>query len=333
MTKIRIVYNDEMNSTASPHDDNGTNGFTQSIDHVWNGLGQSLTFTLRDTKIAQQFVEVWNLNKIGYDGKDTEFKIEYNEFSNINLETRMRMQQDMNNVIDTINSMTTVYPIDESLKLEISDAIQVDKLNTLHRYFEDTSYALISSKEIRDSDLHNSLEIINQLVHRMEGISCPYLKYFTVIRNLQKIDLDCIYKLQDSDYNLFEIQEQSGVLFLDFATVGKDLGACFQTNDATLVHEQEVKQQLNCMPYFNFTFNSGTEDYDNEYWKKLQEATISKYHAWCDENEVKSYYDYTKPMYNLGRVPIGDIDNDVTTEVYDQLISNCPYITGVYLEK
>lgn len=333
MTKVRIVYSDTMRDTAMPHDSTGTNGFVQPINETWDGSGESLTFTLRDSLIAKQFVEVWNLNKCGYDGTDTEFKIDYNEFSNIDLETRIRMQQRMNDVIDNINSLTNQYPIDEALKLEIGDDIQVDKLNALHRYFEDTSYALINSKEIRKSDLHAPLEIINQLVHRMEGITSEHKLFMTVIRNLQKIDIKKIYQLQNEDYDQFEPMERTGVLFLDFATVGKDLGACFHTNDIPLVQAKEVKQQLYCMPYFNYrftTFGEGNTDTD---WKKYYDFEMDKYYKWCSENNVENYYEYTQSKYRLGRIAIGDIDNDFKTTDYVNLIQEKPYIVGVYIEK
>lgn len=333
MTKIRIVYSDTMRDIAMPHDPDGTNGFVQPINETWDGSSESLTFTLRDSEIAKRFVEVWNLNKCGYDGTDSEFKIDYNEFTSIDSETRYKMQQQMNDVIDAINKITTDYPVPQDLKLTISDEIQVEKLNALHKYFEDTSYDLIQGKGLRDNNLHGLLENVNQLVHKMEGPSNKHKLFMTVIRNLQKIDIEKIYQLQNEDYDQFEAMERTGVLFLDFATVGKDLGACFYTNDIPLVQAKEVKQQLYCMPYFNYrftTFGEGNTDTD---WKKYYNFEMDKYYKWCSENNVENYYEYTQSKYRLGRIAIGDIDNDFKTTDYVNLIREKPYIVGVYIEK
>ena len=335
MTKVRIVYSKEMRDTALPHDSNGTNGFIQPISEMYieDENSTSIVFKLRDTSTATRFVDVWEANQKGCNGLDEEFRIDYNEFASIDNETRYRMQQDMNNVIDNINSMTNKYPIDENLKLVIGDAIQVEKLNALHRYFEDTSYDLITTKEIRESNLHSHLEIINQLVHRMEGPTTADKLFYTVIRNLQKIPIAEIYTLQDEDYMLFETSDQTGVLFLDFATVGKDLTACYATNDVALVHAKEVKQQTYCMPYFNFRFNELTENNTKDYWNDFYKENMEAYYNWCEENNVSNYYDYTQPKYRLGRIPIGDLATDINAQGYVDMTRNYPYITGVYIEK
>lgn len=336
MTKVRIVYSNKMQKTALPHDKNGTNGFIQSINSTHNAdtaENYSITFTLRDTPIAKKFVEVWNKNKLGYYGTDTEFRIDYNEFTNIDLETRYVMQQQMNDVIDDINSLTNAYPISDDLKLEISDEIQVEKLNALHRYFEDTSYDLIQVNGLRDDKLHGLLENVNQLVHRMEGPNSKHKLFMTVVRNLQKIDIKSIYQLQDEDYNHFEALERPGVMFLDFATVGKDLGACFSTNDIELIKAKEVKQQSFCMPYFNYRFDQNKEKLSLKEWNEYYDFEMDKYYSWCKENNVHKYYDYTQPKYRLGRIALGDIDNEFSTSDYLKLIKEKPYIIGVYIEE
>lgn len=336
MTKVRIVYSNKMCKTALPHDSNGTNGFTQLVDEKYKGDNSnrtSITFTLRDSPTANRFIDVWNRNKLGYDKNDTDFRIDYNEFTSIDLETRFVMQQQMNDVIDSINQLTNEYVIPQDLKLTISDDIQIEKLNALHRYFEDTSYELMQVNGLRDDNIHLLLENINQLVHRMEGPNTKSKLFMTVIRNLQKIDISEIYQLQDEDYELFEPMERTGVLFVDFATVGKDLGACFHTNDITLVKAKEVKQQSYCMPYFNYRFTEKGENNTDADWKEYYDFEMNKYYAWCKENGVEKYYDYTQPKYRLGRIPIGDIDNNFKTVNYLELIKKKPYIVGVYIEE
>lgn len=335
MTKIRIVYSSRMRDTALPHDADGTNGFIQSVDenYTLNNNTASIVFTLRDTPIAQQFVETWNKNKLGDTGTDSDFRIDYNEFTSIDSETRYKMQQQMNDIIDAINKITTEYPVPQDLKLTISDNIQVEKLNALHRYFEDTSYDLIQGNGLRDNNLHSLLENVNQLVHKMEGPSNNHKLFMTVIRNLQKINIKKFYQLQDHDFDEFEPVERQGVLFLDFATVGKDLAACFYTNDIPLVQAKEVKQQEYCMPYFNYRFTTLGEGKDDRDWKNYYNTEMNKYYDWCNKNDVWRFYDYKQPKYRLGRIAIGDIDEEFTVTDYLELISKKPYITGVYLEE
>lgn len=336
MTKVRIVYSNSLSDTAFPHDNVGTNGFEQNVSGLYSGDNDnqtSITFTLRNTPIADSFVAVWDQNKMGPEGVDSTFTINYNEFSNIDLETRYIMQQQMNDVIDRINQLTNKYIIPADLRLTISPEPQVEKLNALHRYFEDTSYELMEVNGLREDPLHLLLENINQLVHRMEGPNSKHKLFMTVIRNMQKINIKHIYNLQDHDYELFESHDRTGVLFLDFATVGKDLGACFHTNDMALVHAKEVKQQLYCMPYFNYRFSEYLENNTDQDWKEYYEFEMNKYYEWCEENNVGEYYDYKMPKYRLGRIPIGDIDNNFKTADYLELIKTKPYIVGVYIEK
>jgi hypothetical protein len=87
------------------------------------------------------------------------------------------------------------------------------------------------------------------------------------------------------------------------------------------------------MPYFNYRFTEKCENNTNSDWKEYYDFEMNKYYAWCKENGVEKYYDYTQPKYRLGRIPIGDIDNNFKTVNYLELIKKKPYIVGVYIEE
>jgi len=179
------------------------------------------------------------------------------------------------------------------------------------------------------------LEKVNYLVHRMEGGGSDSLKDFTVFRHANAKMRDTI-KLTREDYELFTpciAPTSNGVLYLDYCTVGKDLEACWKTNDLELIKAKEVKQQEYVNTAFNFTFN--TEPVPTEEVHRYEKLrNNNKKNQWCEENNVGDYYNYWDPEYNVGRIILGQcVDKDVTNIIsYRNMLNHYPYIIDVIVK-
>lgn len=336
MTSFKVIYSSNPPEHAREHDPGGTSGFHQASTATFEDLVSDQTrvveFKLRDTSSVTKFLDVWN-SPTNYHN----YSINYNEYHTLSLEKRYEYQQEMNDVIDAINTNFTEWSpwtLDESLKLIVGETEpELDKLNALHRDFEDISYEVIKMRDEPGvppnlEDLYQLLEKVNYLVHRMERVSNDNTNwYYTVIRNASINDSN-YYTLTDEDYMLFENEQRPGVLYADFSTVGKDLSTCWATDDVALVKAGEVKQQEFIKPYVNYKFQSGTDDrdYDAEYADRQ-----TRYYKWCEDNELGEVVDFRKPMYRIGRIPLGDIV-DTSIDEFEEIIQNYPYIVGVFVE-
>jgi len=66
--------------------------------------------------------------------------------------------------------------------------------------------------------------------------------------------------------------------------------------------------------------------------KRTKDSEIEEINKWCDENNVRDYYDIDLPMYNFGRVLLGKLDTtDFTKTEIETEISKCTGITNVEL--
>ena len=257
MKKFKIVYSKNPSDKQRKHDLGGTSGFDQPLNTKYEDTvsdnTRTVEFLLRETSSVEKFIRVWN-SPINYHN----YFINYNEYHTLNLETRYKFQQKMNAVIDDINTKFkewSPWSIDEKLKLDVgSNDVQIDKLNELHRNFEDISYEVMEMRYLDNKpdnleNLYNLLEKVNYLVHRMEHNSSDNKNWhYTVIRNARISEYN-YYKLTDADYLLFENEQKPGIIYADFSTVGKDLGTCWSTDDVELVKAGEVKQQEFIKPY------------------------------------------------------------------------------------
>jgi hypothetical protein len=71
---------------------------------------------------------------------------------------------------------------------------------------------------------------------------------------------------------------------------------------------------------------------DDNFKKHIRNNEIEKVNKWCDENDVRDYYDIDLPMYNFGRVVLGKIDmSDITKNEISTELSKCTGITNVEL--
>lgn len=282
----RTVYNNTTNMTKP-------NAWESDPDHIV--LEYELDTNMTVSKFLECFRKTrqhenayWHYNVYYYQGLEDE--------NDLN-----RLQVEMNATIHRLNARMDVKVPDELVLQESADH-QVEKLNALHRYFEDHSYRL------GDSELYewviDDLEKVNQLVHKMEAgidLDAPGFNYYTVTR------LDCPdhnwIELDDNDYNTFELPHGWGDLMLSYATVGKDLWQCVQTDDVALLQAGEVKTQRYIKPYTELFFKERDEN-----WTREAEATYcnNKFEKWCRANRVEDYgINWWEPQYRIGRAPLG----------------------------
>lgn len=339
MSKIvRVFYSKNIPETAK-HDSSGTNHFIQNEKDSFSDCNE-IVFELRQNSGLLKLKNIWN------EHTPKSYEINYNVYESISGSQRTSYQTEMNSTVDSINSFNykNEWKIDKNLKLKISeDDSQIDKLNALHRRFEDISYDMMSSnKRTEYIELYNLLERVNYLVHRMETNSELNNANWalTVIRNQTLISkTENILPLDSNDYNQFSPSGMTGKLYLDYCTVGKDLVNCWMSNDIELVKAKEVKQQTHAKPAINFTFHNvqPIQKRTNGVWQNNPDYTTyegisGRYYKWCEENNVGDYIDYKKPMYNYGRLVIGDCINIKDVHEYLSLIEETPYLCGVSFE-
>ena len=230
----------------------------------------------------------------------------YNNYVSPSWDTIKTARITMNNVIDEVNS-NGWFEVSEDLKLDVEDKSdpQLEKLNELHYIFESNliSYNEKYNNKIIVTPLFRALESMNNLVHvceKWDGNENPTV--FNVFRMIEHDDLEWLH-MEDDDYNRMEIFN-FGYIELDFGTIGKDLGTCFETNDVELVKRQEIKQQEWIRPFLAQKFLMPKEPEGD--WKP------DHYYKWCNDNKVEEYgYNYKEPQYNLGRVILGEwVDRD-----------------------
>ena len=335
--RIKIIYS-KTPAKKFFHDSSGTNKIQLSENKNNNYEKENtyeLLFDLHDIAAVKNFIEVWNTS--------TEKTVAFNTYTTLTSSEILEKQKIMNEVISTINDIEyEEWKIPDDLVLEYDgNNPQVDKLNALHRFFEDCSYYIMQRRALPEADniffgkLYDLLEKVNYLVHRMEGGATSRSHDFLVFRNSSST-LNNNFKLTDEDYNMFIPMTETtsnGVIFLDYSTVGKDLEQCWYTNDVELIQDQELKQQEYINPAFNFTFNESdipNEKEDNRVVRHLR----NERNQWCEENDVGDYYDYWLPKFNLGRINLGKcVDAEITcTKEYRAMTDLYPYIIDIVVE-
>lgn len=338
---IKVIYSRTPPQIFS-HDESGTNVLFLDSNTKTDYSGSDkfiLEFSLHPGHVSDTFVEVWN-------SSNEKYHLNYNTYTSLSSDEIMEKQRIMNETIKQINAFEyKSWRIPDELVLEINgDDPQVDKLNALHRFFEDCSYDTMTERDkegvtaqevSRLRDLFVLLEQVNYLVHRTEGGSCPDKSDFLVFRN-STASLKNTIQLTDDEYNKFipmtDVSSNCSV-FLDYSTVGKDLEACWHTNDLELVRARELKQQGYINPAFNFTFNEFAIASEKEDIQAKRIQSNSK-NQWCEENDVGEYYDYWLPKYNVGRIRLGFCSNKEIKNVVDyrKMLNEYPYIVDVIVE-
>lgn len=332
---IKIIYS-KIPAKKFFHDSSGTNRLQLSEHNDYKKENvYELLFELSDIKVVKDFIEVWNASK--------EMVINFNTYTSLTAPEILEKQKIMNEVISKINAMRyDDWLIPDTLVLEYNgNDSQVDKLNALHRFFEDCSYDIMQKRILPDADkkffdrLFELLEKVNYLVHRMEGGATNNSNDFLVFRNSASL-LKGNLTLSDDDYNMFvpmTTSTSNGALFLDYSTVGKDLEQCYYTNDIELIQAKELKQQGYINPAFNFTFNEMPLPTEKDEAHTIRTIRNAK-NQWCEENDVGDYYDYWLPKFNFGRIKLGKcIDEKITgTKEYRDMTNLYPYIVDVIVE-
>jgi len=244
------------------------------------------------------------------------------------VDTTHALAEEMNWVIDEVNRLGEDCTIDEALKLDLLVAPheQVKKLNTLHEIFQ--LYTEHYGTDLNETQIH--LERVNILVHMLEAGPVEIDQVFMVAKQESSLK-DDVYdtRLSDEDHMQRFPNALWGVLEMDYHTVGKDLGACYHTDDVELVASGELRQQQHFSPCVaaNFMtsaeFGTPTEESD----KRQQQI----FYDWCASNNIAEYVDYTLPVYRIGRMRLGEITETYNIEDIQTLVIEYPSIKEIIL--
>tara|TARA_B100000497_G_C7651300_1_gene391888 strand:+ start:549 stop:1511 length:963 start_codon:yes stop_codon:yes gene_type:complete len=211
------------------------------------------------------------------------------------------------------------------IQAQLTEEERASRLNRIHFAFE---------KELENKDSQStgtpeffaSLERLNKLVHSLE--KAPNSKFgesFYVVRHSSDHIKADFPELTDAHYRCFENNTENGDLYLDFFTVGKDLGHAFHTNDTELIKAGEVKQQSVISGSVAFAMDRA------QFGLKNNNQEQARYWQWCKDANAELYgYDYTEPRYNLGRAPIGRASQ--TYSQMENILNATPYVVGVSIE-
>lgn len=295
-------------------DQNGTNT-VRSVDTKQGNA--TLTWQLLDNSTVNKFVDITKSVALS-DSRVIDWN--YYRTDNISLPS----------LVEQLNSAIDAYPLPSDYKILLTDNKELvyEQTNRVHYAFE--KLLVESNPSNKQKEI---LERLNKLVHEIEhNISNHFdntvdTEHFIVCRHTCNESVNLYKKLTDEDYNRFIFQNETGDLFLDFFTVGKDLGHAFMSNDVELIKNKEIKQQS----LITASVQIGVVE-ENKFLKYDSTIDIQQrkqYENWCQLNDVESYgYNYKEPMYNLGRCKLGTLVNE-TYQSFVNKLSNYPYITNV----
>ena len=313
-----------------------------------DGKIERLRYQLNDTEQVNKLLEIWKLA----DNTFPEQRLNWFH-KHESLAGAIKKVDSLNEIVKKLNSTGNVKISDKLLVNHIElDSSQLWKLNELHEIFEvwtletSTSTSNIDHRDVKGEKIdgfeHNGIrteemvllfEHINWYVHELEwyltgDLSDPnYKDYFYVIRNswsrLVKDEwIPNSLKLTDDDYNQMERVNMFGKMYLDFATVGKDMSHAFRTQDNILIERKNITQQKFFRPAVNIKFINREyieppDDFEGINWiapHDFTEKDYKVYYDWCEKSGATKYgYDYKSPSYNLGRICMGET-TDLTKE-------------------
>ena len=283
---------------------------------------KSLDFELYDTPVVHRFIELLNHTK---STSFVEGRVDIRRSSTT--ESTLSLAEEMNTVIDTVNSLDQgcVIPTDLKLDLSIEPHLEVKKLNKLHEIFQ----LYTEEYGVDANQTQIELERVNILVHLLEAGPVEMDQVFIVAKQVGPIPTELGLELTDDDHMLRKPHALWGELEMDYHTVGKDLGACFWTDDSELVASGELRQQTTLCPGVAVNFMTGpeytpTDDIDNE--------KIEQFYNWCDLNNLNDYIDYEQPQYRLGRLRLGRITTDLTIQEVQDMVTLHPNIVDIIVK-
>ena len=240
-------------------------------------------------------------------------------------ETTLGYATEMNSVIAQINELDEHCQIPDSLLLDLSvePHLQVEKLNRLHEIFQ--LYSEKWGTGINETQV--LLERVNLLVHFMEAAPVEINQVFVVAKQYGYAEwMLPDLNLTDDDHMLRMPHSPWGCLEMDYNTIGKDIGACFWTDDADLIKRGEHRQQLVMTPGVAANFQHDPSNFPTV---ESDDAKIAEYHAWCEAQGLGEYLDYTAPENRLGRLRLGQINKAYTMEDILELTTLYPVVKEI----
>ena len=243
--------------------------------------------------------------------------------------------KELNDAVDISTCILKNPIMPDRLKINIDqdsgDEI-LKKLNEIHFVFEKN----LMATEYENIVVIKLCEKLNKLVHQIEHMYVNnsderlngHASNFIVVRQYtQSLDEEeNRIEADNEDYDLFDINTDTGDLFSDFYTVGKDLVHAYATKDIELVTNKEVKHQKYVSASVAFTL---WQPYFQNPTKINHQQFLTEYHDWCKENNVQDYgYDYVQPCFNPGRAKIGKLLNVNFSDLQSNL-SKFPYISNI----
>ena len=240
-------------------------------------------------------------------------------------ETTLGYANEMNDVIFQINELDEYCQIPDNLLLDLAvePHLQVEKLNRLHEIFQ--LYSEKWGTGVNETQV--LLERVNLLVHFMEAAPVEINQVFVVAKQYGYAqwmlpDLN----LTPEDHMLRMPHSQWGCLEMDYNTIGKDVGACFWTDDAGLIKRGEHRQQMVMTPGVAANFQHNPNNYPTG---KSDQAKIDEYYAWCESQGLGDYIDYKAPEYRLGRLRLGHINKAYTMDDILELTTLYPTVKEI----
>lgn len=326
MMKYNFIFGKDKNIDFFGNNSQSTLDIRKEIDNKENLI---ISYTLNDLPLTKKFIECYQLyrnsKKKLITKNETLDSYDYNWYIPVDQNTIVLAKQEMNKVIDELNSYG--YGIDHRLYLDYETSLpEFEKLNDLHYIFERERTVLLDHLDkIRETHL---FEKINQLVHFIEKantVNHQNKQHMLVVRPHHRISYDQLYtKLIDSDYEFFR-EPESGDLVCDFSTIGKDLWACASTNDLNLIKNNSVRQQEYLTDYVAIIFKNSIN----------RSLTVFKnnFYDWCSANSVDNYFNYQLSKYNPGRHILGKIDSPIKTadDFYENVFSKTPKFLGSFI--
>lgn len=297
-------------------DQNGTNSI-QGKDACDSSV--KLTWKLEENSTVKKFIDV---TKSVAESKSR--VIDWNYY-------KTGIDQSVPILVKQLNHDIESYPLADDFKIKLSSSSKeelYDKTNKIHYAFE--KLLVESSPTDKQKEI---LERLNKLVHEIEHNISNYFdntfdqEHFIVCRHVCSNSDNLYQELQNEDYNRFIFQNETCDLFLDFFTVGKDLGHAFMSNDIALVHNKEIKQQrfITASVQIGIVKKDQFQAYDPE----IGERQTIQYKQWCEKNKVDSFgYNYKESKYNLGRCKLGTLIND-TYDTFVNKLCQHPYISNI----
>ena len=312
-----------------------------------------ITFELNDYPLTKKFTTLWQKmwdNAITQDG-GRYFSQEQSVCTGVSEESILESRRHHNNLIRQLQRLRKAPKIkgQPPITFDTPDSLIVneldpydrceDKFNKGHHHFETQATIWQNSHIIKNVDMDYYFKIRNILSELNETCHYNEQKIYSVIVPNHRTTLKYTYlshdrkpnylrafnfetELTDQDYEHFCYQNnESNVLWLDFATVGKSLTEVAFTNDLDLLHSKGITQQTMCRPWVRYE------------WTPSNPIVLEKYNEWIVNNNVKDYYDLSLPVMKPGLHPLGKcISHDFKSpKEFNDFIKDTPKIVGAKL--